>query len=418
MARPRPGLTTLAKNGMADKERLFSLDALRGFAILNMVVIHFVVYWSAPVGAGLWLQEALNHLTGADFGAALFLMLAGVGQALSLADRPQTARTLRRGACLFAIGLVMLGLAWGPADVWEWDILTLMATALGLSLLWRRLPSWLLLLLCLAVAGATPWLRRGLDFAHFWGGDLAQVPGLSDLFPGLYWDPPRRCISHWNLGDILRSYLLCGSFPLFPTIIHPMVGMVLGRLHLAGRLGPACPRLMAGGLGLLAVGLGLAVLASRRGGLSPVTDYLAPLSFFPASFTMVLMQAGAALTAIALIYYVYDHKQKRAQRPGFWGRCLLRAGQASLSLYFLHYLFIAWPLRLASWQSGRNLEGDFVSPWLALAVGLAVVLAWQPLLAWWFGRGLKYGLEWCLVAVGGKAAGGRLDQQAPLGRHT
>lgn len=389
---------------MANQDRLFSLDALRGFAILNMVVIHFVVYWSAPEGSGLWLQESLNHLTGADFGAALFLMLAGAGQALSLAARPQAARTARRGASLFVMGLLMLLLAWGPEGMWEWDILTLIALATLLSLAWRRLPSWLLLLLCLAVALASPWLRQGVDFAHHWGGDLALVPGISDLLPGLYWDPPGRYVSHWNLRDILHGLVLCGSFPVFPGIIHPMLGMVLGRMLLAGRLGPAAPRLALAGLGLTVTGLGLALAASRQAGLSPLTGYLAPLSFYPASFTMVLMQVGASLMVFTLSYYLLDYKQKHAQQAGPLGRCLVRAGQASLSLYFVHYLLITWPLRLGSWISGRNLEGAFVSPWLALAVGLGVVLALQPLLVWWFRHRLAYGLEWCLVWLGGKTA--------------
>ena len=388
---------------MANQQRLFSLDAIRGFAILDMIVIHFVVYWSPPEGSGLWVQESLNHLTGADFGAAGFLILAGMGQVLSQKSRPRPAVVALRGLGLFIVGLLLLLLAWGPGNLWEWDILTLMGAFVILYLALRAAPSWLLLLLCLATALVSPWLRQGIDSTHFWGGPLEAVPGLNDLFPGLLWDPPARYVSHWNLGDILRGFLVMGAFPVFPWIIHPILGMALGRMHLAGRLGPACLRLALTGLALTLTGLALAFMASSRGGLSPITGYLAPLSFYPASFTMVLAQTGLCLTIPPIFYYFLDYKGNHADRAGLMGRCLARVGQASLSIYFIHYLLIAWPLRLASWQAGRNLEGHFVSAWTALAVGLAVVIGMQPLLAAWAGRGFPYGLEWCMAQATGKA---------------
>jgi uncharacterized membrane protein len=387
---------------MANRGRLFSLDALRGFAILNMIVIHFVVYWSSPEGAGKWVQVALNHLTGADFGAACFLMLAGVGQAFAQASRPRPAVSAIRGAYLFGVGLIMLLLAWGPGQLWRWDILTLFGTAALASLALRPLPSWLLLLICLAVAGLTPWLRQGIDLAHYWGGAMQPVPGVSDILPGLLWDPPGGYVSRWDLADILAGFLLMGEFPVFPWIIHPILGLALGRMLLAGRLGPAALRLAWTGLGLTLAGLSLALYASRQGGLSPLTDYLAPLSFYPASFSMVLMQVGAALMVIPLSYYFLDYKTEHASRAGLLGRCLVRVGQASLSVYFGHYMLIAWPLRLASERAGHRLEGDMTSPWLALAVGLGVVLVLQPLLAWWAKRKYIYGLEWCMALMGGK----------------
>lgn len=268
---------------MANQQRLFSLDAIRGFAILDMIVIHFVVYWSPPEGSGLWVQESLNHLTGADFGAAGFLILAGMGQVLSQKSRPRPAVVALRGLGLFIVGLLLLLLAWGPGNLWEWDILTLMGAFVILYLALRAAPSWLLLLLCLATALVSPWLRQGIDSTHFWGGPLEAVPGLNDLFPGLLWDPPARYVSHWNLGDILRGFLVMGAFPVFPWIIHPILGMALGRMHLAGRLGPACLRLALTGLALTLTGLALAFMASSRGTLSH-HRLPGPLELLPGQF--------------------------------------------------------------------------------------------------------------------------------------
>jgi uncharacterized membrane protein len=345
---------------MTNPARLFSLDALRGTAILAMVVVHFVVYWSAPAGTSAWLQVALNHLSGADFGAAGFLMLAGMGLVLSRAREP--ARVAMRSACLFAVGLLMLLLAWGPGRLWQWDILTLIAVATALSLGLRPLPSWLLVAIAAAVAGLSPRLRRGLDLARLWGGPLQPVPGLNGLVPGLLWDPPRGYLSGWRFGDIARGFLLAAEFPLFPWIAHPILGIVVGRALVAGRLGPAAPRLALGGLGLAGGGMALAIAAARRGGCSPITDYLAPLSFYPSSFSMVLLQVGVALIVISLLYCYLDHKAEHGPRAGVIGRCLVRAGQASLSVYFAHFMLVAWPLRLASRLVGRDLEAEREPP--------------------------------------------------------
>ena len=143
--------------------RVLSIDVMRGMALMCMALVHFMIYFGDSKAANTWPHFILDHVLG-DWGAACFLTMMGMSQVLSAKKRTDDAvsplrKALVRGGYLFLVGLAMLALTWGPSQLWQWDILTLMGTMTVVVFFSRALPSGLILALCLLVATATPWLR-------------------------------------------------------------------------------------------------------------------------------------------------------------------------------------------------------------------------------------------------------------------
>jgi uncharacterized membrane protein len=137
--------------------RIMSIDVLRGFALCGMVLVHFAYLYGNAEAAENFITFFFNDML-ADWGAAAFLMMMGISQVLSARrmEKPDNRllfkRALLRGSYLFAVGLLMLLLAFGPGRMWRWDILTLMGFATVVLFFCRFLPSWSLVVLSSAVA--------------------------------------------------------------------------------------------------------------------------------------------------------------------------------------------------------------------------------------------------------------------------
>jgi uncharacterized membrane protein len=281
-------------------DRVLSIDVMRGFALIFMVLVHFMVYLGdATKATTTWPYFFLNHVLG-DWGAACFLMMMGMSQVLSADKRSLDnvqlfRRALIRGAFIFLAGIIMLALAWGPNEIWQWDILTLMGVMTVILFVCRFMSSSMILIVSILVAVATPSLRLGIDFTSVWGGPFIQVPVISQYLPGIMIDPAVDFQVVWNLPDILRGFLFTGYFPLLPWMLFPPIGFVLGRRIVSGRMQSDLPfLLLIGGL-LVCLGLGGAYASLFRPGSSLVSDYIAPLSFYPDSFTMIIYQLGMSM---------------------------------------------------------------------------------------------------------------------------
>ena len=214
--------------------RVLSIDIMRGFALMCMVLIHFMIYFGDSTAVSTWPHFILDHVLG-DWGAACFLMMMSMSQVLSADKRtddplPLFKRALIRGGYIFMIGILMLALTWGPSEIWQWDILTLMGTMTVILFFCRFLPSWLILVVSLFIAVATLWLRAGIDFASIWGGPFVQVPIISQYFPGILVDPVSGFTRIWKLQDVLLGFLFTGEFPLLPWSLFPLVGFVIAAM--------------------------------------------------------------------------------------------------------------------------------------------------------------------------------------------
>lgn len=384
--------------------RVLSVDILRGFALICMVLIHFVIYFGDEGAMNTWPYFVLNDLL-ADFGAAGFLTMVGISQVLSAARTPDAGalflfqKAALRAAYIFAVGLLMLALTWGLRHLWQWDILTLIGFATLVLYFCRFLPSWLVLLLSAGVAVATPWLRSMIDPAAVWSAGFMPTPVISAYAPGLFVMLKGEIPIVWQWDAILRGFFLAGEFPVFPWIAFPLLGFVLGRRIVARRYQRDLPLLMSLGLLFVVLGVAGAWLSRGRMDASVVTDYLAPLSFYPDSFTMFCSQVGVTLVVFSGLYYWYDARPCEELRPGFLTTLYRRTSRFSLTFYFLHYLLIGWTLAIVLVLTGEYRIFDLMGIGGSILSGLMVVVALELLLKLWEAHGGRYSLEWGLAVL-------------------
>jgi uncharacterized membrane protein len=381
--------------------RVASIDMLRGTALMGMVMCHFMIYYGDPQATKNVFYFILNHILG-DLGAACFLLLVGMSQVIS-ADRKKGAteeglmkKAFIRGTYIFGAGILMLALAWGPSQLWQWDILTLIGTATVALYFCRFLPSWVILLISTAIMFLTPWLRTGIDFTPYWGGKFIPVPFISDYLPGIFYDPAGEYKVIWNLRDIVRGFFVTAYFPVFPWLAYPLIGFVVGRRIVNGQMVRDLPFFFIIGLVMTVLGGTLSYASLFRPAASPIYDYIAPLSFFPDSITMVCIQTGMALILFASAYAYYDGREAPLPLTGQWFIWCQRMSRFSLTVYFLHYLFITWPLWIIYGITGKFFVENLMGLFPALLAGMAAVAVFLTVLKAWQRREAKYSLEWGL----------------------
>ncbi len=384
--------------------RVLTIDALRGFSLIGMVLVHFMIYFGNEASADTWSYFMFNHGLG-DWGAAGFLVMMGASQVLSwrkhadMSERVLLKRALIRGGYIFAVGLLMLALAWGPFQIWQWDILTLMGFCTVLVFFCRKLPSWAILALAAAIAVCTPWLRNGLNLASLWGGDFTQVPVISRYFPGILIDPAKEYEVIWSFKEIARGFLLAGYFPVLPWSLFPMLGVVLGRRIVSGKIRGDLPWLAASGIALLGLGLGLAYAGTGRPQSSIIDGFVAPLSFYPDSFTMILTQTGLFLAVFSIVYFFLDVRRRSGYGTGPVMTVLIRTSGFSLSFYFMHYMLIGWSLGIIWLFTRKYYIADLMGSGPALLCGIAGLVLLEAIIYCWEKREARYSLEWFLVVL-------------------
>ncbi len=192
-------------NSASAKPRIWEIDALRGFLILCVVVVH-TVYAVQELLTPFVLPKGLYYLF--HYGGAAFVVLSGLSATLG-------SRSFFRGILVFACGMVLtlgsiLTCRWGILSdkmVIRFGVLHLLGLAMMLYPLLKKLPSPLLLALALATIVLGAWFTTRTVDATF-------------LYPlGL-------CYSGFSSGDY---------FPIFPQLGWFMLGIVLGRRFYAQR---------------------------------------------------------------------------------------------------------------------------------------------------------------------------------------
>ncbi len=216
---------------------------MRMVAIFVMVWVHFVEN----------LSGVIPSITG--FGAPLFSFLAGVSYCLwieqqgeRLSSEAISKISIRRGLFVFGVGIAFNVLVWLPEDTFNWDVLTLIGTALLILNASRHMPDYVLLMAAGSSIFVTPMLQGLADYNSYW--------------PENYYD------GDLTLSGILIGYFVVGYFPFFPWISYSLVGFVIARRlftqETALRIDwkPVCWI----GLGLLLFAFGLHWLSSQLGG--------------------------------------------------------------------------------------------------------------------------------------------------------
>jgi uncharacterized membrane protein len=357
--------------------RYVSIDILRTFAIVLMVLVHFL----ENLAGAVW--------TPAGFGAPLFTFLVGVSYHLWVnaqeakgKDDSEIARvTLRRGVFLFVLGFAFNVLIWLPGDTFNWDVLTLIGTAFFILSVVRNLPPAVPLAMAAAAFSLAPALQVMTDYESYW--------------PGASFDPD------WTFSDLLVGYLACGYFPLFPWLAYPLVGYVVGKAFFAGEPGeePPTGRMALIGAGMLGLASACEILRQFEPELFGAR-VLRGWSMFPPSVEYVTGTIGFALLTFAL-----GHRWVDPRAQSLEGTRLLAIvsvfSKHSLSIYVLHHVVHLWPLWVYGALIGiepTEFWGKAMPVWATVPLA-AVFLILSYFLFRWMDRTGRGGVEGWLRRV-------------------
>ncbi|MDO5697557.1 MAG: heparan-alpha-glucosaminide N-acetyltransferase domain-containing protein [Dermatophilus congolensis] len=334
-----------AKKKRLRGNRLIGLDAARGIALIGMVAVHTMSAENADgdLSMAWWLASGKS--------AALFAVLGGVGLAFMSGRRrpPRGAewgrgilRQIIRAIVIFAVGLA-LGEIVPIGDVSV--ILPYLGALFAVASLLLPLRGRVLLPLGLIWAVASPFLSHWLRL------DIAAPETQNLTFGSLLAAP----------GDDALRILLTGAFPVLTWLSYIMIGMGLGRAHLASRRTAAYT--VVGGVVLtVAAAIATWILVAQVGvrshiaadvmGRMPLetyTDYLvfgadgtSPTSTWwwlgvnsphMATPLDLLYTSGIAITVIGVCLVI-------AQVTGSRMSLLAVPGSMTLTLYSLHLVLI------------------------------------------------------------------------------
>jgi len=188
------------------KERFLELDALRGIAVILMVVFHFLFDldyfkgYSFNLSSGFWLFVGRSS-------ALVFLLLVGISLTLSLSKGRSFKHFLERGVKIFALGLIItaLTLLLFPQETIWFGVLHLIGVSVILAFPFLKFKRLNVLLGFLIIAiGLVLW---NLSFGFSW------------LLP---------------LGFQPEGFVSFDYFPILPSFGVVLLGIALGNWAYAG----------------------------------------------------------------------------------------------------------------------------------------------------------------------------------------
>jgi uncharacterized membrane protein len=346
-------------SGRRAASRLVSIDVLRASAIVLMTLVHFVenLAGSYDVESGPFLGANRYWWMPTGFAAPLFTFLSGVSyrlwadaQAARGRDSDEVSKiTVRRGLFLILFGFLFNIVVWLPEDIFNWDILTLIGTALLALDVARRTPPLVPAVACGLLIGLAPTLRAVAGYREFWAAGFFDYD--------------------FTFGDVLLGYLATGYFPVFPWLAMPLAGflaapVIVGRDHPSARerVGSAA---LAGGL---LVAAAVATMAARPLVPAGIVTHDRLWAMFPPTTAYVLGTIGGAILLGSLLHRLLD---SRAAAPGPLLRIAGAMSRHSLSLYVLHHVAHVWPL----WLVGFVARGDADAYW-QVAMPASAAIAW------------------------------------------
>ncbi len=330
---------------MSDVERQTSIDALRGLAVLLMIMVHAAATWTPSDTSQLTLLASMVSGLG-GLAAPLFVVLFGWG--LMQRKRPWQER-LRQASFLFMCQAVVNISAPHLFQPLTPGVLSLM----GVMVLCE--PQW------------TAFLRRSRSpFISF---TFVMLVMLSFV----WYAKPLQGPSNWSarietstLYDVGMHTLLTGTYPFVPWVLFGAFGATLalqpGRRPVAIGL--------ATGMAVSVVILVHAIINETAWAL-PTGE--ASLTFFPANGPFLI----AALTGVCLMWLVVEG------RP--WLHALAASGRCSLSLYVAHFVPLFW-LHTMDEQGGWGLNA-------AMVATVTYTAAWMLLGTFWWKRWPRWTLE-------------------------
>lgn len=204
------------------KQRIQSIDALRGLAVVLMVAHHFLFDLYAFLGAPRWLfYNPVFNILHYVF-AVVFIGLSGVSSRFSRSN-------IRRGVIVLAIALAMSLVTWFLAMPIRFGVLHLLGVSMifyGIThKMWESIPDKLMPVLCVLLIIlsllAVNFIR--IDSEHLWMfGWYTEDFYSADYFPVLPWLFV-FLFGTW-IGKHVREGHLPERFYTFSVPFFPQVG--------------------------------------------------------------------------------------------------------------------------------------------------------------------------------------------------
>lgn len=233
---------------MQKNNRIWELDALRGFAVLCVVVLHFLYDLNALMAIPIVENPVIYVIM--QYGGILFVALSGLCATLG-------RRSFRRGVIVFGcgmgitlvtMGMVYLNMAHWSIIIW-FGVLHLLGVCMMLWPLCKKLPVWALAVLGLAFTVMGYWFdtlvveNRWL----FWLGLKSPGFGSSDyfpVFPNLGWFLLGAVLGRTAYrkkttllpnfpaeAAVIRFFRWCGTHSLWIYLLHqPVIYGILSLL--------------------------------------------------------------------------------------------------------------------------------------------------------------------------------------------
>lgn len=196
------------------KQRIWEIDALRGFCVLAMIAVHLIFDLVELYGILTWEYPAWFSVL-KDWGGVLFLLISGISVTLG-------SRSVRRGGIVFACGLACtavtyglyrLGFAGKGIVIW-FGALHCLGCCMMLWPIVKHLPTAWLAALGVGLSAFGVWLQTQV-FSFPWLVPLGFLyPGFisSDYFPLI------RNFGFFLIGAALGRVLYADRKTRFPNV--------------------------------------------------------------------------------------------------------------------------------------------------------------------------------------------------------
>lgn len=405
---------SVAPGSLPVSERLPTLDILRGFALMGILIMNMPVFSSSffveADGSHLWtgpvdrLSEQMREALFAGKFNSMFSLLFGIGFTIQYTRMQQldpdnaTALYLRRLAVLFLFGVIHACTFW-PGDVLHTYALLGFVLVLGL----RRVSDRGILALIVACL-LYPVLSGLLRLAVFTKELTAQRVRLDQSFEasnnlaygqGSFVDMVHenlRVMAHFY-GDWLNLWGMLGWYVMLGMTM--LIGVLAGRRRWVQRAGELQPQIRRLTWWALAIGLGCGVAftaifeLNRAPGPSPI-KIVGSVCF------------SLSRLALMIFYVLVIVRIAQGERGRRWLAPWAAAGRMPLTNYLMQTAICL--LLFQHWGIGLWMK---VGPTLGLVLSLAIFFGIQvPWSLWWLKRHERGPLEafWARVTYGGRRA--------------
>jgi predicted acyltransferase len=303
--------------------RLLSLDVLRGITVALMILVNNA--GDSEVSFAQLRHSAWNGCTLTDFVFPAFLFIVGCSVRLALGGRLAThvprgeifRHVLQRGAVLFALGVALNALPHHLHDLRIFGVLQRIALcylAASFLYLWG------------GVRGCA--VAIGVALAAYWIA-LTRVPVPGFGLPGVDVPPldPQGNLAAWLDRELIPQVHLYhhsfydpeGLLSTVPAVATTLLGVLAAAWLTSGRpRGERASLLFGAGLLLMATGM--------------LWSWSLPLNKRLWTDSFVLLTAGPAASALALLFLAIDKGPQPGRRAWYW-RLWLPLGRNALTAY-------------------------------------------------------------------------------------